>query len=841
MATQTIRWGVLVPLLTLFALTSARADRPPKAGVVKRGKAATVLVEITPANVSGTAFCVHHSGLFVTNEHVVRPAGTGEVRLVLDSGLKSQKVLTARVARADKDLDLALLRVEGARDLPSLPLGSVSDLAELQDVFTFGFPFGRFLAPDRKEYPAISVNVGSVSALRRKAGALYRIDLDASLNPGNSGSPVLDESGKVVGVVVQGLSGGAHLSQAIPVSHLARFLAAPDFQFTPPPLTRTNLNRPVEFKVRVVSVFPAAQPLSVRLLLGAGQEKERAFIMQPRDGAFVVAAVPVPPRASSAVELSARFGGGGAVTGSVADRPIQVGGRALKLSALSRLEFRPRSVAVLADGKTTLEGAVTGLDAVEILIGGQRVTLDLSRATAVEVQGALVPAEVACTFVAEREGKEVARLRTTIPVLDAVRILPGDLSLVAIRPPPLAEEKVVKGLPEPYDDMAVGGGGRYLIFHLPRLRKLAVFDVNEARVTHYIPLAEDRVRFAAGLDKLVIGLSGKGAVERWSLSTFEREMTAFPESVGDVSSVIMGSASNGPVAVNGLFLDLQTLRPLPIKYPSQGPVAWGPTTRIPTSADGTVYGAWKTNYSPGESIILVLEGNELKRYEAGELGHIVPGPDGRVLYTAKGPVSNRFTRLNPWDDKLGYCLPATQGSYFLSLTSAEGDNGGGLSVYLLGHQRPVARLDRFGHGLRFDGWDREDYGAWKRIFLIPQANLIVVLPAANDRVVLHRFDIDRALEKSGIDYLVVTSRPPPTARRGSVYTYQVAVKSRYGGVKFRLDSGPGGMEVSPAGLVRWPVPAEGKEAESEVILTVSDSAGQEVFHTFTVRAVTGSD
>jgi hypothetical protein len=618
---------------------------------------------------------------------------------------------------------------------------------------------------------------------------------------------------------------------------LARFLTAPDFQFTPPSLTRANLNRPVEFKVRVVSVFPSAQPLSVRLVLGTDQEKERAFLMHPQDDAFVVSAVPVSPRASSLVEVSARFESNGAVTGSVADRPLKVGDRPLRLSALSRLEFRPRPIAVLADRKTSLEGAITGLDAVEVLIGGQRVTLDLSRATAVEVQGSSVPAEVVCTLVAQREGKEVARLHTTIPVVDAVRILPGDLSRVAITPPPLAEEKVVKKLPEPYDDMAVGGGGRYLIFHLPRLRKLAIFDVNEARVTHYIPLDEDRVRFAAGLDKLVIGLSSKGAVERWSLTTFEREMTAFPKSAGDISSVIMGSASNGPVAVNGLFLDLATLQPLPLKYPNGGATAWGPASRLPAAADGTVYGSWNTNFSPGTSSTFVLQGNEVKRNEEGELGHIVPGPDGRVLYTARGPVSNRFTRLNPWDDKLGYCLPATQGNFFLSLKPAEGSFSGGLSVYLLGEQRPVARLDELGHGLRFDGWDREEYGPWRRIFLIPQANLLVVLPAGNDRVVLHRFDIDQALEKSGIEYLLVTSQPPSTARRGSVYTYQVAVKSRHGSVKFRLDSGPRGLEVSPTGLVRWPVLAEGKETETEVILTVSDSAGQEVFHTFTIRVV----
>jgi hypothetical protein len=81
------------------------------------------------------------------------------------------------------------------------------------------------------------------------------------------------------------------------------------------------------------------------------------------------------------------------------------------------------------------------------------------------------------------------------------------------------------------------------------------------------------------------------------------------------------------------------------------------------------------------------------RVEPPLLGHITPGPDGKALFTAKGVLGSQFSRLNPWDDKAGYCLPATQGNYFVSLTPAEGGRGGGLTVRLLGYERPVARLD----------------------------------------------------------------------------------------------------------------------------------------------------
>ena len=67
-------------------------------------------------------------------------------------------------------------------------------------------------------------------------------------------------------------------------------------------------------------------------------------------------------------------------------------------------------------------------------------------------------------------------------------------------------DKIIRKMPALVSDVAVGGGGRYLVLHLPQLKKLAVFDVNEARLTSYIPLAEDKVWFAAGVNKVVVGL-----------------------------------------------------------------------------------------------------------------------------------------------------------------------------------------------------------------------------------------------------------------------------------------------------------------------------------------------
>jgi hypothetical protein len=154
---------------------------------------------------------------------------------------------------------------------------------------------------------------------------------------------------------------------------------------------------------------------------------------------------------------------------------------------------------------------------------------------------------------------------------------------------------------------------------------------------------------------------------------------------------------------------------------------------------------------------------------------------------------------------------------------------------MLGLDRPLVKDAGFEHGIHFDGWDRNFFGPWKRIYFIPRAKLVVVFPEGNDRLELYHVDVEEALDKSDLDYLLVTSRPSAIARRGTEYTYQVTVKSKKGQVKYQIGSGPEGLQVSPEGLVKWRVPADFKGEESPVILTLRDASGQEVFHTFTIR------
>src|SRR5262249_47911114 len=222
MTFRLLHLGAIVLVMAIAAHGRADDGLLTPVQTARLGKAATALVQAKAAR-------LHPGGWFLTNAHVAQ----GELPLVLNPSLKAERSYAARVVRSDPELDLALLRVEGVKDLPALALGSDEGLEELMEVVGFGYPFGTALR-------AMSVNPGSITSLRHKDGQLHRIQLDAALNPGNSGGPVLDQYGKVIGVVVSGVR-GAEGNFAIPVSVVRRFLAQPIVQFHPPAL---RLGRP---------------------------------------------------------------------------------------------------------------------------------------------------------------------------------------------------------------------------------------------------------------------------------------------------------------------------------------------------------------------------------------------------------------------------------------------------------------------------------------------------------------------------------------------------------------------------------------------------------------------
>jgi S1-C subfamily serine protease/HEAT repeat protein len=150
--------------------------------------------------------------------------GPVELTVVFRSGTGAEEALKAVLVADDKDADLAVVKVSGVKDLPRpLEIGRrPKKLEETLAVVAFGFPFGSSLDPKQKN-PAITVTKGAVSALRMDGGELTEVQLDLDLNPGNSGGPVVDEHGNLIGVAVAKIR-NSKIGFAVPVHKLDRLL-----------------------------------------------------------------------------------------------------------------------------------------------------------------------------------------------------------------------------------------------------------------------------------------------------------------------------------------------------------------------------------------------------------------------------------------------------------------------------------------------------------------------------------------------------------------------------------------------------------------------------------------
>lgn len=168
---------------------------------------------------AGTGFVVREDGYIVTNQHVVDDP-EAEYLVLLSTGEKK----AARVAYRDQSLDIALLKIDG-RGYDVLPFGDSDSLKLGQTVAAIGNALGEYNN---------TVSVGIISGLNRTVEAADTrgyieelkdvIQTDASINRGNSGGPLVDLNGAVMGINVAVDQQGNNIAFAIPSNDVKRII-----------------------------------------------------------------------------------------------------------------------------------------------------------------------------------------------------------------------------------------------------------------------------------------------------------------------------------------------------------------------------------------------------------------------------------------------------------------------------------------------------------------------------------------------------------------------------------------------------------------------------------------
>ena len=237
--------GIMAALLALPALAAPppplwieQAPRPPRPGSgppafarLARGIGSAVvnISSIAPERGSlpasgprgssrsqGTGFLINRDGFILTNQHVIDGAVDIHVRLADD------REFTARLVGSDAKTDVALLKIDAAGELVAAPLGDSDDIEIGEWVMAIGNPFGL----DH------TVTVGIVSGKGRRdvrpggsrAGFYDFIQTDASINVGNSGGPLINAVGEVIGVNTAINAQGQGIAFAIPINMVKTIL-----------------------------------------------------------------------------------------------------------------------------------------------------------------------------------------------------------------------------------------------------------------------------------------------------------------------------------------------------------------------------------------------------------------------------------------------------------------------------------------------------------------------------------------------------------------------------------------------------------------------------------------
>jgi hypothetical protein len=151
-----------------------------------------------------------------------------KVKVVFFSGTKREKTVPAELVGTDDLKDLALIKFEKFAEMPApIEMGGESELIETMPVYIFGFPFGELLSGN-KGNPSATIGRGSITSLPRNAeDEITHVQFDGSLNPGNSGGPVVDSKGRLIGVakshlVMDGSNTG--INRAVPAGELVKAL-----------------------------------------------------------------------------------------------------------------------------------------------------------------------------------------------------------------------------------------------------------------------------------------------------------------------------------------------------------------------------------------------------------------------------------------------------------------------------------------------------------------------------------------------------------------------------------------------------------------------------------------
>lgn len=203
-------WFLLV-LVLLVSTPGLAQTSSTGSNIYERVSPATVLIKTE--NSAGTGFIVRPDGTIVTAFHVI----DGATRVGIKTG-SGEIFDNLSLLVKDERRDIAIIKIPGF-ELPTVELGNSNDVQPGQPIFVVGNPLGA-------EELRSTMTDGIVSGIRDFGEGYKVIQISAPISKGNSGGPVLDDKGRVIGVAVFKIVAGESLNFAVPINYVRGLLGS---------------------------------------------------------------------------------------------------------------------------------------------------------------------------------------------------------------------------------------------------------------------------------------------------------------------------------------------------------------------------------------------------------------------------------------------------------------------------------------------------------------------------------------------------------------------------------------------------------------------------------------
>jgi hypothetical protein len=343
--------------------------------------------------------------------------------------------------------------------------------------------------------------------------------------------------------------------------------------------------------------------------------------------------------------------------------------------------------------------------------------------------------------------------------VDTFDLRPVVGALPAIAPPTLPADPSNAPLGGKVGQIAIGGGGRYIVMHRPDEGKLGFFDVSAAKL-YWTDADNGDVKLAAGLSRAVVYSPSANIFRVYSLPDLQKQFDFSSANITGLRNIAMGSRTNGPLLGTGTFgdpvlieLGANEMKEVEGTRKERAELHWNMLRASPDGTAFTTFDGFRNN----KVTLLTVENRRWKvQKDIDEVPFL--GGDGNLY--GNGVVRDRSGQDQRFVGLVGarsgeWLVPAVSGNtHFLKCIHYEEGKGSNrkrvmrVTVHANRNANPnaaVATVDLTGvpefEGL-WDGFGKHPAVPLdQHLFLVPEAKLLITLTSGKDRLVLRRLDL----------------------------------------------------------------------------------------------------